>query len=137
MNDRFYSTLGLSMRAGKLSFGYDTVKAAVQEGKVFLLLTASDLSEKSGKEVRYLSEHYEIPLLPLPKTQAELRGIIGKLTGILAVTDKGLAQSLLKAAESRCRPGGAHHHPRCRRWFSRPALPAPVRKAWYYDDKKG
>ena len=83
MNERFYSTLGLTMRAGKLSFGYDTVKSAVQEGKVFLLLTASDLSEKSGKEVRYLSE---------------IRGIIGKLTGILAVTDKGLAQSLLKAA---------------------------------------
>ena len=98
MNGRFYSTLGLTMRAGKLSFGYDTVKGAVQEGKVFLLLTASELSEKSGKEVRYLSERHDIPLLPLPKTQAEIRGIIGKLTGILAVTDKGLAQSLLKAA---------------------------------------
>ena len=30
MNSHFLSTLGLAMRAGKLTFGFDTVKAAVQ-----------------------------------------------------------------------------------------------------------
>ena len=40
MSDRFYSTLSLCMRAGKLTFGIDTVTEAVKDGKVFLLLTA-------------------------------------------------------------------------------------------------
>ncbi len=77
MNERFYSTLGLTMRAGKLSFGYDTVKGAVQEGKVFLLLTASDLSEKSGKEVRYLSERHDIPLSPSRRPRRRSAGSSG------------------------------------------------------------
>jgi len=100
MSERFYSTLSLCMRAKKLSFGFDTVKEAVKAGSVFLLLTASDLSEKTIKEVRFLAEKHEIPYLPLDKTQEEMRFVIGKFTGVLAVTDEGLVKSLLKAAEN-------------------------------------
>ena len=32
MGERFYSTLGLCMRAGSMSFGFDTVKKAVKAG---------------------------------------------------------------------------------------------------------
>ena len=40
--NRFLSTLSLCMRARRLAFGFETVKAAVKAGKVSLLLTASD-----------------------------------------------------------------------------------------------
>ncbi len=107
MDERFFSTLGLAMRAGKLLYGFDTVKGAVNDGKVFLLLTASDLSEKSVKEVRFLALRHGIPCLPLSRTQAELARSIGKLTGTLAVTDQGLSRSLLKAAGSPLMPGAS------------------------------
>lgn len=100
MSERFYSTLSLCMRAKKLTFGFDTVKETVKAGTVFLLLTASDLSEKTVKEVRFLADQHEIPYLPLDKTQQEMRVVIGKLTGVLAITDKGLAGSLIKAYSS-------------------------------------
>lgn len=100
MSERFYSTLSLCMRAKKLTFGFDTVKEAVKGGNVSLLLTASDLSEKTVKEVRFLAEQHEIRYLPLDKTQEEMRTVIGKFTGVLAITDEGLAGSLIKAYET-------------------------------------
>ena len=98
MGERFYSTLGLCMRAGRLSFGFDTVKEAVKAGKVCLLMTASDLSEKTSKEVAFPAYKYQIPYLALDRTQSQLRSTIGKLTGVLAVTDDGLARSLQASA---------------------------------------
>lgn len=100
MGERFYSTLGLCMRAGRLAFGFDTVREAVRAGKVSLLMTASDLSEKTSKEVVFLADKYQIPYLALDRTQSQLRSTIGKLTGVLAVTDEGLARSLQLAAAS-------------------------------------
>ena len=100
MNDRFYSTLSLCMRAGKLAFGIDTVKETVKSGKVSLLLTAADSSEKTVKEVAFLAEKNSIPHLKLDRTKSGLKTTIGKLTGVLAVTDDGLSSSLLKAASS-------------------------------------
>lgn len=94
MNARFLSILGLCMRAGKLNFGFETVKTAVQNGTVHLLLTASDLSPKTAKEVAFLAEKYAVPLLPMDTAMEEMKLAMGKKTGVLAVTDEGLAKRL-------------------------------------------
>lgn len=100
MNPHFLSTLGLAMRAGKLTFGFDTVKAAVQSGQVFLLMTAADLSPKTVKETRFLAEHHQIPWLPLPLAMEDLAAAIGKKTGVIAITEEGLAARLKEQAAS-------------------------------------
>ncbi len=100
MSERFYATLSLCMRAGKLTFGMDTVAETVKAGKACLLLTASDSSDKTVKEVLFLAGKYAIPHLALDRSKAQLRATIGKLTGVLAVTDQGLADSLQKAAQA-------------------------------------
>lgn len=94
MSDRFYATLSLSMRAKKLLYGFDTVKDGVQNGSVKLLLTASDLSQKTKKEAIYLSGKYRLPHLSLPKTMGEIAGIIGKKTGVIGIADQGFADKL-------------------------------------------
>lgn len=103
MSEHFFSTLSLCMRAKKLAFGFDTVKEAVKAGSVSLLLTASDLSEKTVKEVRFLAQQHGVRYFPLDKTQEELRAVIGKLTGVLGITDEGLAGSLIRAYEAPAR----------------------------------
>lgn len=92
--NRFDSTLSLCMRAKRLTYGFDTVKAAVECGEVFLLLTASDLSSKTVKEVRFLAEKRSIPWLPLPHTLEEMPKVIGRKTGVVGVTDQGFAAKL-------------------------------------------
>ena len=93
--NRFDSTLSLCMRAKRLSYGFDTVKGLVLKGQVFLLLTASDLSPKTVKEVRYLSERYNVPCLPHPAAMEGIQRIIGRKTGVIGITDQGLAAKLM------------------------------------------
>ena len=95
MSNRFYATLSLSMRAKKLLYGFDTVKEGVQNGSVRLLLTASDLSAKTVKEVVFLAGKYHLPHLPLPKTMEEIAGVIGKKTGVIGIADQGFTDKLM------------------------------------------
>ena len=90
--DRFYSTLSLTMRARKLIYGFDTVKENV--GEIHLLLTASDLSPKTTKEVIFLAEKHSVSHLALEKTMQEIGNLIGKKTGIIGIADEGFAKKL-------------------------------------------
>ena len=74
----FDSTLSLCMRAKRLTYGFETVKAAAEHKEVFLLLAAADLSQKTRKEVRFLAEKCSIPCLLLPHSMEQIAGIIGR-----------------------------------------------------------
>ena len=91
--DRFYSTLSLTMRARKLIYGFDTVKENI--GEIYLLLTASDLSPKTTKEVIFLANKHSVPCLALNNTMEEIGNLIGKKTGILGIADNGFATKLI------------------------------------------
>ncbi len=94
MNDRFLSALGLCKRAGKLVFGFETVKNAVLKGDAEIIFSATDLSEKTKKELAFLCETYECEHIAVNYDMQALGGSIGKVTGIVAVTDPGFAQML-------------------------------------------
>lgn len=92
--NKLLSMISLSKRAGKLLVGFDRVKDAVYAGKVCVVLTAADLSEKSLKGVRNVCDEEEVGCLKLPFAMDELWSEIGQKTGILAVTDAGLAKKI-------------------------------------------
>ena len=48
MEDKLAGLLGMCRRAGRLTTGFDAVKALAAEGRAALILAAADLSEKSG-----------------------------------------------------------------------------------------
>lgn len=99
MDNKFAATLGLCMRAKKLTFGFDTVKQSVLFDEVFLLMAASDLSPKTEKEVRYLAEQNGVPFLALPETMEDVAKMIGKKTGVIGITEEGFAKKLLSYRE--------------------------------------
>ena len=98
MNDKLLSMLGLCRRAGKLELGYDAVAAAITKNKAKLLLLASDLSEKTGESITYLSGQYGPGPIRLPHTMDQIGRAVGKRAGILAVIDAGFAGSIRKLA---------------------------------------
>lgn len=102
------SAISLTKRAGKLLVGFDQVKEAVQKHKVILVLTAADLSEKSRGSICDVCAMNRIEHALIPVTMDELWFEIGKRTGILAVTDTGLAgllrKALCRATENREEP---------------------------------
>lgn len=94
MNDAFLSLLGLSKKAGKLVFGFETVKTAMQKGNAEIVFSARDLSPKTAKELKFICENLEVELIETSYDMKTLGSAIGKMTGIVAVTDEGFKKSL-------------------------------------------
>lgn len=86
-------------KAGKLSLGMDMAKDACKNGAAFAVFTASDLSEKSLKEARFVCGKYGVKLYSLGMTMDEIWNDLGKRAGVMAMTDKGFAKSCAKGLE--------------------------------------
>lgn len=91
-------TIGLCRRAGKLIFGFDAVKDEIMKpnSKVSGVVLADDLSEKTKKEVLFVCNKYGVEAHFPKVTMDEIKGVIGKLTGILGILDEGLFRSIKK-----------------------------------------
>ena len=96
--DKSLSTLGLCRRAGKLIYGFDAVVGEVSSpgGKAAGVLLAADISEKTAKEVRFECEKRGVPVTVLGCTLDDIKDVLGKRTGVLAVLDSGLYGSVVK-----------------------------------------
>ncbi len=94
MNDKFLSALGLCKKAGKILFGFETVKIAMQKGEVQIVFCACDLSQKTAKELEFHCKNTETESIITRYDMKTLGGSIGKVTGIVAVTDEGFAAML-------------------------------------------
>jgi len=87
-------TFTFCKRIGKLTLGFDVVKAAILTGEANLVLFASDLSPKSRNQIEYLCREYEVTFVLLPYTMDECWYLIGKRAGIIAVTEESFAEKL-------------------------------------------
>lgn len=95
MNERLLNFLGLCRRAGKLTWGADTVERAVREHKVLLVLCTADLSANSARDLVYTAQKCSVELRTLECTKDELGFAIGKYSGAVGVTDRGFADKIL------------------------------------------
>lgn len=92
----FLSTLGLCGKSGKLIHGFDPVCDELKNprSKIAGVVIAKDVSEKTQKEMRFFCDKYETALYVCENTMDEIKNVIGKRTGVLAVLDEGLFVSL-------------------------------------------
>ena len=95
MNDRLLSFLGLCRRAGYLLYGAQTAINAMKDGKALLTLRASDLSPNSYRDVEFTAGKCGVPMRTLGCTKEQLSAAVGKLCGVVCVTDRGFADKLL------------------------------------------
>ncbi|MBQ3929180.1 MAG: ribosomal L7Ae/L30e/S12e/Gadd45 family protein [Clostridia bacterium] len=95
MNDKLLSFLGIARRAGRLSLGCDAATEAMQGGKSKLLLLASDLSERTARNMKHTAEQTRTQTIVLDRTMEQLGGSVGKMTGIISVNDEGFAKKLV------------------------------------------
>ena len=100
MNDRLLSFLGICRRAGKLVIGNDPLREAVETGKAFLVLVASDISENTLKKVNAAVNASDVPCYKADRTKDEISFSLGKTCACLAVIDKGFADKLVELIEA-------------------------------------
>lgn len=95
-------TLGLCRRAGKVIFGFDAVIDELKspKGKTYGVIMAADLSEKTKKEVLFYCGKYNAAAETVNITLEEISGVLGKPTGVIAILDKGLFNSIIKSNKS-------------------------------------
>ena len=68
MENKLINILTICRKAGGIVTGFDPVKEGSLEGKIFVILLASDISEKSEKEIRFsVKEKVEIISYSFPK----------------------------------------------------------------------
>ena len=89
-------TLGLCRRAGKTVFGFDAVIDELKspKGKAYGGIMEKDLSEKTKKEVLFYCGKYNVPAETVNATLDEMGSVMGKRTGVIAILDKGLFNSI-------------------------------------------
>ena len=94
--DKILNLISIATKAGKVKTGEFLTTKALQLGECYLVVIATDTSEKSTKRLMGISENYECKSI-VSGTKEEL----GKFTGkkeksVIAITDEGLAQAIAK-----------------------------------------
>lgn len=88
-------TVTMCRRAGKLQMGMDMTKDACANGVAKGVLVATDISEKSLKEVKFVCKKYNnVPIYSLGMTMDEVGFKLGKKIGIATVCDKGFMKKI-------------------------------------------
>lgn len=91
--------LSMCRKAGKVKCGMDISKSACETGEAKAVFTASDLSEKSLKEIRFSCAKNAVKIYRLRITMQQAADKLGKKSGIFAVCDGGFAKALAKGEE--------------------------------------
>ena len=96
MNNKFYGLLGICTKAGAVASGAFAAEKAIKDGKAFLVIVANEASEGTKSDYEKLCNGYKTELR-IFGTKEELGKAVGKEERtVVAITDEGLARSLLK-----------------------------------------
>lgn len=95
MNDKILTLLGFAAKAGRLSFGMDMSISSIKAGKSFLIVCATDVSDKSKKEIGFHTLNKNVPLIVLTDMDiATVSKAVGRKCGIISVNDKLFAEAI-------------------------------------------
>ena len=88
--------LTICIKAGKAIKGFDSAKEAVMNNKAYCILTASDASPKTIKEISFFSERNNVPVIVTELEKSDIGRLSGKDTAVIAVCDKGFSEGFSK-----------------------------------------
>jgi ribosomal protein L30E len=86
----------MARRAGRLTPGFDAAKDTITNKTSKLIITASDVSEKTVKEIRYFAEKGNVKVAKIDITAEDTARLFGKSYGVLSLTDGGFANAILR-----------------------------------------
>ena len=99
---RLASMIGLCRRAGRLGCGTDNVTGALKTGGVYLVLLASDPSERTRKVVTDKCTFRCVPLIEIPLKKEQLGAACGMAElSACAVTDPNFDSAITALAGRR------------------------------------
>lgn len=100
--NKFLGLLGMSAKAGKLTYGSNLVRAKIQgKQKPFLVILSSDASENTKKRIINCCKHYLCKVKVVNESSESLSHITGRegLISCIAVNDEGFSSAIEKAID--------------------------------------
>ncbi|MBR2289550.1 MAG: ribosomal L7Ae/L30e/S12e/Gadd45 family protein [Clostridia bacterium] len=94
--DKIYGILGIASKAGKVVSGFDAVSDMIKRRKVNLLIVAEETSEKTKKEMEFLSSKFQVPLVIFGTIEENSHAIGKKNRAVMGICDLGLANKFLE-----------------------------------------
>ncbi len=99
--DKILNLISLATKAGKVKTGEFLTTKTLQEGYGWLVVIATDTSEKSTRRLQGISENYECKAI-VYGTKADLGKYTGKTEkSVICITDKGFADAILKKIDNK------------------------------------
>lgn len=96
INNKVYGLLGLTAKAGKISFGTDSCLEMIEKRKVKLIIVAEDSSERTINNFREKCKQNNIDFYIFGKKD-DLSKSIGKVNKtVIGIKDKNLAGAIIK-----------------------------------------
>ena len=92
--NKFLNFIGICKKSGKISLGFDSCLDSVKKNHSFLILFASDLSEKTFKKFNEEIEKFEIEKININLNMEDLYTILKRNVGIISINDKILAEKV-------------------------------------------
>lgn len=94
INNKILGLIGLAMRAGKVSFGADSVEENILKRKVKLVIVSKDSSERTKKKFKDICESNKIPII-IDGEIEKLSKAIGKNNkAIIGIKDTNFVNSI-------------------------------------------
>ncbi len=89
------NTIGLAYRARKVTVGTDITLTAMRNGKVVLLLLATDASHTTKKKVYDKCKTYQVEVLEELSSYDLSTGLGKEDIKVIGITDRGFSQLLM------------------------------------------
>ena len=98
MNE-YLSTLGLCLRAGRLTAGIDAAADSVADGEVRLVVLASDAGDSTERRMRRAVGERNIPIIRVSAGAEEIGAALGRLTcAVCCIREIGFAATVAQKA---------------------------------------
>lgn len=94
MSDKFLSMLGIARKAGAAVPGFDKAKECMSRRSARVIFVCSDISEKTRKELCFFAKRANIGVITSRFNMFDFSCAVGSKTGIVTVTDSGIASKL-------------------------------------------
>ena len=99
LSQKLRGILSICRKAGKLETGFAPMKEALPSGRVCGVVTTSDISPKTYKEVQFYCQKYHVPVCPVPLDMVSMGNAIGRKAAVIAVLDAGFYDGIHRLCE--------------------------------------
>ncbi|MDE5883760.1 MAG: ribosomal L7Ae/L30e/S12e/Gadd45 family protein [Oscillospiraceae bacterium] len=96
---KLHNILSICRKANQISLGFAPMMESLKAGSVCGVLTSSDISKKTCKEVYFACEKKQIPVCSVNLTMTEIGMITGRKAAVAAILDQGFFDRIRQLCE--------------------------------------